>query len=169
VTVEEPVTLELSGIQLRMRVDRVDRVAHGAVAMIDYKTGRAPGLKQWFEARPRAPQLGLYTLAWRARSPATPIAAAAYAQLCVDDVCAIGIADGDAWPGLTPLGPRTPAGSWQGIEDAWRTSLSAIAHELATGVARVTPRNLGETCERCGRHALCRILTAVPPAEPDGG
>jgi probable DNA repair protein len=56
------------GIGLRMRVDRIDALGDGGIAIIDYKTGvlKQPKPQKWFDDRPRASQLGTYTLAIRA-------------------------------------------------------------------------------------------------------
>jgi hypothetical protein len=52
--------LALNGLELSLRVDRIDTLASGGVAIIDYKTGFASLPYRWFDARPEAPQLVLY-------------------------------------------------------------------------------------------------------------
>ncbi|MGH8714508.1 MAG: PD-(D/E)XK nuclease family protein, partial [Casimicrobiaceae bacterium] len=64
--IEAPRTLTLGGVVFRMRLDRVDALDGGGVAIIDYKTGVAERPRQWFDDRPRASQLGMYALAQRA-------------------------------------------------------------------------------------------------------
>ena len=169
VAVEDSVSLRLAGIKISMRIDRIDRTAQSDLAIIDYKTGLAPRLSAWFEERPRAPQLGLYALAWRARSPAAVFSAAVYAQLRAGEVCAVGLADEATWPGLCAPGERNAPATWQEVEAHWAEQLSAMAAEVAGGIARVAPRNTGETCSRCRRHALCRILTAPEAAQETDG
>ena len=61
--------LVLGGIALQMRVDRIDALGDGGLAIIDYKTGALDQPGQWFDDRPRASQLGtLYAGATRSRS-----------------------------------------------------------------------------------------------------
>lgn len=54
---EEASEAELEGITIRGRVDRIDRLADGSLAVIDYKTGEAPSNRQVEEGF--AMQLGL--------------------------------------------------------------------------------------------------------------
>ncbi|MDQ3144368.1 MAG: double-strand break repair protein AddB [Pseudomonadota bacterium] len=51
---------EVAGVELYGKVDRIDRLADGSLAIIDYKTGRAPGPKAVAEGF--ALQLGLLAL-----------------------------------------------------------------------------------------------------------
>src|SRR4029077_3817497 len=75
-------TLRLGGIAFRLRPDRIDTLATGGVAILDYKSGRVERPARWFDERPRASQLGLYILAQRAAAPETAVRAVVYAQLC---------------------------------------------------------------------------------------
>jgi ATP-dependent helicase/nuclease subunit B len=150
-----------------MRLDRVDALAGGGVAILDYKTGRAETPRQWFDARPRASQLGMYTLAQRSEQPSTAVRAVAYGQLRTDAIGAIGLAaDADAWPALTRVGDTGVAADWPAIERWWQRHLGALALEIAGGVASVTPRESPSPCRNCGFQALCRI-DSVRFEEPD--
>lgn len=165
--VEASLMLSLDGVGFRMRLDRVDALAGGGVAILDYKTGRAETPRQWFDARPRASQLGMYTLAQRSEQPSTAVRAVAYGQLHTDAIGAIGLAsDADAWPGLTRVGDTGVAADWPAIEKWWQRHLGALALEIAGGVASVTPRESPSPCRNCGFQALCRI-DSVRFEEPD--
>jgi hypothetical protein len=167
--VEASLMLNLDGVGFRMRLDRVDALAGGGVAILDYKTGRAETPRQWFDARPRASQLGMYTLAQRFAQPSVSVRAVAYGQLRTDAIGAIGLAsDADAWPALTWVGDTGVAADWQAIEKWWQRHLGALATEIAGGVASVTPRESPSPCRNCGFQALCRI-DSVRFEEPDDG
>jgi len=157
--VEAKTVLRLSGITLDVRLDRVDALADGGWAIVDYKTGRADGPRQWFEPRPRSAQLGLYTLAQRDATPDVPVRAIAYAELCPDEVRALGVAaDTAAWPGLKELAEVGAVEDWNALEAWWRTSLGALATEIAEGRANVTPRATHPIpCRTCRLQPLCRI------------
>jgi ATP-dependent helicase/nuclease subunit B len=43
---EEEGRFEIAGVTLKGRVDRIDRLADGSLAVVDYKTGTAPSVKQ---------------------------------------------------------------------------------------------------------------------------
>ena len=60
---EEDVEINLSGIKLTLRIDRIDEIPGKGLLLIDYKTGRDAKTTDWFGERIRGPQLPLYTLA----------------------------------------------------------------------------------------------------------
>jgi probable DNA repair protein len=158
--------LRLAGLDLDFRLDRVDTLASGGATVVDYKAGAAIPPAKWFDARPQAPQIGLYVLAERASAPERPIRAAAYAQLKAGDLSVRGIAaDADAWPGLAVPQRIRGAGleDWQAVEVHWARALEALAIEVREGHATVTPRDVDTTCRICRLWALCRI------GAPSGG
>lgn len=159
--IEELQTFHFGGLEFRLRVDRIDALADGGLAILDYKTGRVEKPARWFDARPRAAQLGMYTLAQRAAAPELPVRAVAYVQLCPGDVCAAGLAaDEDAWPGLAAVTSVGPRGDWRALEMWWQARLGALAQEIAEGHATVTPRASPSPCRNCGLQAICRIESA---------
>lgn len=155
--VEDQQMLQLGGLAFRLRLDRIDTLATGGVAIIDYKTGRVERPAQWFDERPRASQLGLYTLAQRSAHPELPVRVVAYAQLGPEAVAASGLADDAAWPGLEAVASVGPRRDWPALEAWWRKRLGALAAEIARGHAPVAPRPSPSPCRNCGLHAVCRI------------
>jgi ATP-dependent helicase/nuclease subunit B len=163
--VERGATLDLASLRFRIRFDRVDALADGGTAIIDFKTGIADRPVRWFDARPRATQLGMYVLAQRDAQPAISVRAAAYAQLRPDAVEAVGLAaDPAAWPKLADVS-KGMHGTWQELEAWWRASLGALALEIASGHALVSPRQKPLACLTCGLQPLCRIQSVRNLAE----
>ncbi len=159
--VEAERTLGLGGLTFRLRLDRVDDLAAGGLAIVDYKSGRVERPVQWFDTRPRATQLGLYTLAQRALEPSLPVRVIAYGQLQAGAIGAFGLAaDGADWPGLATVADVAPGGDWPALEAWWQRRLGILATEIAHGHAAVSPRESPLACGRCGLHALCRIQSA---------
>jgi len=151
-------TLRLAGIAFRLRPDRIDTLATGGVAILDYKSGRVERPARWFDERPRASQLGLYMLAQRAAAPETAVRAVVYAQLSPGAVAPAGLAaDVDAWPGLTAVSSVGPRGDWPALESWWKKQLGALAAEIAQGHGAVTPRDSPLPCRNCRLYAVCRI------------
>jgi probable DNA repair protein len=152
--------LALGGLQWKLRLDRIDTLADGSIAIIDYKTGAVAAPALWFGDRVREPQLGLYWLAQRAFEPDRSVRALAYARVRPGETEALGLAaDAAAWPGL-PVPPairRARLADWRAVEDRWREALEALATSIRTGHAVVAPRDTKDTCKRCGRQSLCRI------------
>lgn len=150
--------LALGGIALRMRVDRIDALGDGGLAIIDYKTGVLDQPGRWFDDRPRASQLGTYTLAQRAAEPGLAVRAVVHAELRTESIAASGLAaDRTAWPGLTHVAAAGPFSDWRSLESWWQAHLGALAAELAAGLATVTPRLKPSPCRNCGLQAFCRI------------
>jgi probable DNA repair protein len=168
--IESVKTLRLGGVAFRLRPDRVDTLASGGVAILDYKSGRVERPAQWFDERPRASQLGLYTLAQRAAAPEIAVRAVVYAQLCPGEVVSAGLAaDVDAWPGLAAVSSVGPRGDWPALESWWSRRLGALAAEIAQGHAAVTPRESPLPCRSCGLHAVCRIESMRHVRDDDVG
>ena len=164
--------LALGGLELKLRLDRIDALADGGIAIIDYKTGVALPPPRWFDARPQAPQLGLYVLARQALDATQPVRVAAYAQLKAGEFNVHGIAaDAAAWPGLADPAGIKGAGliDWSAVETRWRQSLGALAIEVREGCAAVAPRNVIKTCQRCGLQQLCRIGALPVDARTESG
>ena len=165
---EQAQMLRLEGLSFRLRPDRIDTLGAGGLAIIDYKTGHVESPRQWFDERPRASQLGLYTLAQRDATPELPVRAVAYAELGPDAVTASGLADEGAWPGLSAVASVGPCADWAALESWWRKHLGALAAEIARGHAAVAPR-LPLPCRNCGLQAVCRIESVRHVPDSDAG
>ncbi len=166
---EVKTTLELERLTFRLRIDRVDALAGGGAAIIDYKSGKSDSPSQWFDERPRTSQLGLYALAQHAAHPDTPVRAVALARLRPDAIAAIGLAaDDGVWPELTALPALDRFRDWPAVESWWRTQLGALAREIGTGWAAVAPRKYPSPCRQCELQSLCRIdsVQLVDDEEP---
>jgi len=156
--IESQTSLRLAGLEFKLRRDRVDVLADGGLAILDYKTGKVERPRRWFDRRPRAAQLGLYTLAQRAATPGLAVRAVAYAELRAEGAAAVGIAaDDGAWPGLALASEVGPGSTWVELEAWWRTHLEALVGEVAAGHASVTPRARPSPCRNCGLQPVCRI------------
>ena len=173
IATEVPGRLALGGLELEFRVDRVDALAGGGLAIIDYKSGRAPSPAKWFAVRPAGTQVGLYALAQRARTPGEQVVAALYAQLKAGAVSVNGLAaDSALWPGLRTLpgAKGVTLAAWNDVEAAWRSGYAAIAADFRDGHAGVAPRDAA-ACRLCDLQPLCRIqqLDDTDPANDGEG
>jgi probable DNA repair protein len=167
--VEEPYSAQIGALTLEFRPDRIDRLADGSLAVIDYKTGANAEVRAWLDERPTLPQLPAYVQALGAER----VSAVAFARVRSGDTGYVGVArDADAFPGLRVPGakgwPRDYA-SWDELLGAWRRRLEALAAEYAAGDARLAP-DPPRACEYCHLGALCRIAeTAAVRAGEEGG
>jgi ATP-dependent helicase/nuclease subunit B len=153
---EEKRALKVAGLELSGRIDRLDKLASGGHALIDYKTGR-PTPNAWQGERPDDPQLPLYAL-----SAAEDIAALAYAKLQAGGMKYMGFAR------AKDKGFVAEAKDWNALVGGWKQSLEALGAGFAAGEARVDPKNLLQTCRYCDLQPLCRVYERLNPLGEEG-
>ncbi len=128
---EERREIRIESWLLRARMDRVDRLSDGTLAVLDYKTGRYVGKPDWFGERLNDTQLPLYALDLGER-----VSAAVIVQLRDPRVSYRGVwHDRDDFPGKPEKLPDER--SWQAQIGVWREQLGALAREYANGDTRV--------------------------------
>jgi probable DNA repair protein len=166
---ESPYTVTLGAMSVRVKLDRIDRLQDGSLAIIDYKTGGETGRGSWLGERPRQPQLPLYVQALDRNL----VAAVAYGRVRAGESGYAGIArEPSIFGGIASFGSDAPPEyeSWDDLLAAWRERLLALAAEYAGGDARLAP-NPATACRLCHLAALCRInespLRAERPEAPD--
>ena len=148
---EEDVSINLCGIKLSLRIDRIDEIPGKGLLLIDYKTGREAKPAEWFAERIRAPQLPLY-------ATAQPPVGLAYGHLTLGKPEFKGTAD-------LPLGKLknydfakdTGCSTWKELLSYWKNNLNRVADEFLQGNNQVLPVNKGEPCLHCEFNSLCRI------------
>jgi probable DNA repair protein len=158
VAIEKKVKLEVAGLEMQGRIDRMDRLADGSHAVIDYKTGARVTPKDWEGERPDDPQLPLYATALP-----MDVSAAAFAKLRAGDMKFAGFsAAKDAIPGVQP------ALDWAAMTAGWKQALQALAGEFKAGGAGVDPKRGLNTCRRCDLQTLCRVHERLSALGADG-
>lgn len=139
----------LGGLKLTMRLDRLDTLSDGSLAVIDYKTGMAD-LNSWFTQRPQDPQLPLYCVANQAVKHLT------FARVRTNKLGFSGISS-NPWllPDTTPCVKF--ADDWAELTHNWHLALERLARNFMAGHAEVDPRDGAATCQFCHCYSLCRI------------
>ena len=151
--IEEGLLINLSGIKLLLRIDRIDEIPGKGLLLIDYKTGKEAKPAEWFAEKIRAPQLPLYSLD---NSPA----GLAYGHLTIGK---------SEFKGTTMQGldlgefrnhdftKASGYSTWEELLEHWKKELNATAEEFLQGNNMVSPINKGEPCRHCEFSSLCRI------------
>jgi probable DNA repair protein len=153
---EHAIETDVEGIAVKVRVDRIDELATGGLAIVDYKSGRVPAPARWFAPRPEGIQLAVYAHAIE-RTTEAPIRALAFAKLKAGEIEVRGIADrSETWPALEVAGASARVPAWSLALATLRGELATLAREVRDGVARVAPRH-PSTCQYCGLQPLCRV------------
>jgi ATP-dependent helicase/nuclease subunit B len=153
---EKTVSWQHSQLSLKLRIDRIDQLADGSVALIDYKTGKFTNYK-WFDDRPDDLQLPLYQIAVSKDSD-QPVSATLIFQLNAENIGLISPME------LTNFGAEVKVssqaksfeGGWSALQDYWNKSIHALAEEFESGLIAVAPTH-GTTCQYCELGPLCRI------------
>ena len=144
VAIEQDIEVEIGGIRIRARVDRIDQAGESRI-VIDYKSGRS-SINDWLPPRLDAPQVPLYFLHETAD-------AAAYLQLD-DGIRLSGIGDPDVGTrGFRPA-DRFGFASMDDLADAWREALENLAREIAAGTNVPMPST--RACSQCHLAPMCR-------------
>ncbi|MYD26260.1 MAG: hypothetical protein F4X08_10665 [Gemmatimonadetes bacterium] len=146
---EEIRPVEVGGIEVKIQVDRVDRLEDGKLVILDYKSGEC-GPADWAGARPDEPQLPIYAVTAEA-----DVAGVLFARLRTGDLGFRGLAESpDIAPGVRVPEKQPPIA--QTISD-WRTVLDVLGRGFREGRAHVDPKDPAKTCRYCELPSLCRI------------
>ena len=156
VDTEKSLGAEIAAFRFRVRVDRIDRLEDGSLAVIDFKTGKEAA-SSWLPPRIEQPQLPIYAVNLGEEN----IAAVAYAQLRNGECKLV-----ENPKGALSKGKRDD--DWQAHLDAWRSDLFNTAEQMANGLAVVDPKTKN-TCRYCQQRLVCRIGDALDDEPADDG
>jgi probable DNA repair protein len=153
VTIEEKATIPVGALSLRVRADRIDRVAGGEL-LIDYKTGEV-STASWEGQRPEQPQLPLYAAFGNAKN----LVGAVFAQIRPSKMGFKGRVE-DARANLSErldakqlvTEPYTAE-----VIAEWRDTLLNLAESFLRGEAQVDPHVYPKSCLYCPLHGVCRV------------
>ena len=152
---EQSLELNLGGIVINLKLDRVDELEQGGQLVIDYKTGNVSP-SQWFGDRPQEPQLPLYSVAMPGK-----LSAVTFAQLQTGSFGFKGVAaDKDLVPGVKSFQQLLQSkkyDSWSALLDEWQKVVETLADDFRQGNAAVDPLDFPLTCTYCNLTQLCRV------------
>jgi ATP-dependent helicase/nuclease subunit B len=153
---------EINGLQLRLRVDRIDQV-NGGRLILDYKTGKVtPAL--WRSDRPDEPQLPLYAIHGRVDN----LRGVLFAEVRAGEAYLIGRAEDPRMTIQKELAGNSGLLKNQlneGVLSEWRNALDNLAGGFLDGDAAVAPKLYPITCRYCALASLCRVAETIVPIE----
>jgi ATP-dependent helicase/nuclease subunit B len=146
VQIEEKRSFDLNGVNIRLRIDRVDQLDDGKLLLIDYKSGN-PKASYLTGDRPSEPQLLVY-----AASLGHEVEGILFARVKAREADLIGYSKDRHVPGnkVTVLG-----GGWEAQLRQWQQTVAHLANEFRNGNATVDPGP--KACDFCDFKPLCRI------------
>jgi probable DNA repair protein len=143
---EQSYIIHLSGLEIKVRVDRLDTVDE-KLWVIDYKS-TLPTHKPWNEDRPQEPQLLLYALLNE------HINTLLFMQIKTGKILCSGLSEHPSdVKGVSPLKKEQ---NWPDTREYWRQQLTTLAEELLKGYCPPQPINAA-VCTYCDFKNLCRI------------
>ncbi|MEP7245101.1 MAG: PD-(D/E)XK nuclease family protein, partial [Gammaproteobacteria bacterium] len=145
-------TLRLAGAQLRLRIDRLDALGTGGLAILDYKSGR-PISGDWYSERPSHPQLLAYLAAVGDEVLAMATVTVTAREIRFDGVAS----DGNLLPKVRGVeGTSGEAGreAWELRRREWHARIEQLAADFLAGRAAVDPRP--KACQYCHVVSVCR-------------
>ncbi len=151
---EEKYVINIGGLQLNTRLDRVDQLDDGSKIIIDYKTQKQT-IASLLGHRLDEPQLPLYLVTAK-----TDAIAVVFAQVKMGEIGFVGVVrDEELLPGVkayTELNRYGLPDSWDVLVEVWRQDLIRLATGFLGGDAKVDPKN-ALTCRYCDLQPFCRI------------
>ncbi|VEG90717.1 PD-(D/E)XK nuclease family protein [Legionella spiritensis] len=148
---EQSFTLNLSGLELTIRIDRMDSLASGKKWVIDYKSS-LPQSTPWNEDRPIEPQLLLYALLH------DDINTLLFAQLKNGQIQCKGLSEEQSeLSGITSLKNDQ---SWEECRTRWQQQLDDLAREFLNGYCPPKPAKPA-ICQQCDFKPLCRFSVST--------
>ena len=153
IAIEDKRSIELGGLALTTRLDRVDKLNDGRFIIIDYKTG-VSSVGAMRGERPDEPQLPLYLVASEPNATAVVLAQVRTGSMKFNAL----VRDSDLLPGVK-ADPE-----WKQRVVSWRTDLTSIAVSFSEGDAWVNPKKHLYTCRNCDVKPFCRIYERIESA-----
>jgi probable DNA repair protein len=142
-SIEESREVNLAGLTLKVRTDRMDELSNGKKIVIDYKTGIVPAISLNDE-RPEHPQLLLYTLL------DSDVKALAFAQVKADAPLLKGNSEEETnINGIKVI-------NWEEERQQWEQKLLELAKEFLQGKHQALPKK-DSVCDTCDLQGICRI------------
>lgn len=142
---EQELIAQIGPLKLRLRADRIDRLADGTQLIIDYKSGASASEADLLSSPPAAAQLPLYAI-----SLEQELAGACFALVVSGGAKLVGIsAQEDAKP-------LRWVEDWQDLLTQWQSDLSQLAEDYAAGDSRVfeTKNYFGRRDELASLHRM---------------
>ena len=161
--------IQLEGLTLNLRIDRMDLTLSKEAILIDYKTGEM-SFSTCFGERLSEPQLPIYCLLAQETKP-LGVAFGVVKPTGECDFIGITYSEGvlpsvkaleDQKNYLAKLGVdcKNKLASdeiWQALITYWQVNLGHIAKQFMSGIAAVSPKDHTQTCRYCHLTTLCRI------------
>ena len=155
IAIEEKFSTTLAGLNLSLRVDRIDSTQELSCLIIDYKTGAATP-NSWLPPRLNEPQMPTYSVA-------VPDAdGLAYQKIPANGKITMkGFASSTDGNKKLKSVPDVLGADFSKAKSIWKAMLEETVEEFKNGEARVDPIAVKSVCQHCHLMGLCRQFTDI--------
>ncbi|MXZ43646.1 MAG: hypothetical protein F4Z01_01505 [Gammaproteobacteria bacterium] len=155
VALEKKFSTKIAGLDLSLRVDRIDTTEELSCLIIDYKTGTASP-NSWLPPRLNEPQMPLYSVV----VPDTD--GLAYQKIpATGKITMTGFADTQDQRRKLKTVPDTLGTDFSDAKAKWKHVIEATVEQYKNGDARVDPINVKTVCQHCHLMGFCRQFTDI--------
>lgn len=142
-----------------LKIDRIDQLGDGSLAVIDYKTGKSAATpSSWLKDRPQDVQLPFYLTVMRSLYESN-ISTVAIAHVNAERTDYSGAMESDQFhASLISIDEKTPGDmNWSQLSHHFEQKIKSLADEFHEGIAAVFPIDYSEQCNNYQVRALCRM------------
>ncbi|HAJ72269.1 MAG TPA: DNA helicase, partial [Methylophilaceae bacterium] len=142
--------VDISGIEVTLKIDRIHRLESGGMVFVDYKTGQIPKFSTWGEERITEPQLPIYA-SFYFGDASQKIAGLQFGMVKIAEHSFEGVSQDvfDVEPSKRKPKFTQQFSDWQSLLVHFKTSIEMIATEIKAGEASVkfSDKNALSYCE----------------------
>lgn len=143
IATEQEYSVDIAGLRITTRIDRVDRLDDGRIQIIDYKTGTC-SVQRWLVPRMDDPQLPFYAYT----APLERVDSICFAAVDASSMRWLNWQNDDD--------SQSPEAAWRQVRANWADDLETTAAELQSGAASPHPKYGDDTCAGCDQALFCR-------------
>lgn len=136
--------VNIHGIEVTLKIDRVHRQENGGLVLVDYKTGLLPAIKSWGEDRLTEPQLPIYALYYPKEDE--EVTGVLFAQIKMADFSFTGLTETQFVGEIEKRKPEfiREFSEWEGMQQHWQQAIENIVAEIKCGEAPVKFSRIGD-------------------------
>lgn len=136
--------VNIHGIKVTLKIDRVHRLENGGLVLVDYKTGQLPAMKSWGEDRITEPQLPIYALYFA--DDGEHVAGIQFGKIKMADNDFSGLLEAQF---IEDIEKRKPDwirefSDWAALKQHWKQAIEHIVKEIQSGEAAVVFKHVND-------------------------
>ena len=156
VSIEKRASLKILGVELSLRIDRVDRLEDEGTVVIDYKTARKYSISSLYQTAITEPQLAMYAII--EDSDAIAVASVYGANIQYQSISAISGWLSEGQPKV--FGEKKTAAqghlpeNFEGLKAYWKEALTAQMQQFLSG--DISLSSSAKNCQYCEFDLVCK-------------